>query len=392
MCSTVDETLLLKCLKADELVAKNTEMTIRNYEICRDVAIVGSNYTSDIFRIWIEYESNGELRKKRLIFKVPSESNHYEFVAALGLYDTEVYMYEVILPEISRLLGFRVAPIHYCTIDSQNLILEDLCEIGYNVEPRELLSFEQGIATMRTLAQFHAASAKLYQEKRSLFVGMGKTILFAKPVVEGVIAACNPVLADVLHHEGVSDTSISKFLSYATEMSNKPLYRIANRTAEFNVFNHGNMKTNNILFTYDKNGLPTSAKIIDYQTSCFGSPAFDLVFLFNVSMSFSTYQRHFNRLLDTYLTTLNETLRRLDYEQEYLESHFERDLKGAKLFCIFCLIWTGFIGIRAAIKNFDYGKNYIPLAANQIQTIRTNQKFRDGFLAWFQYYESIDFF
>ncbi|XP_052744305.1 uncharacterized protein LOC112047363 isoform X2 [Bicyclus anynana] len=74
--------------------------------------------------------------------------------------------------------------------------------------------------------------------------------------------------------------------------------------------------------------LPTSACIIDYQTTRIGSPAFDVLFLIITSTTSCLRKKHFKHLLDVYYETFQLTLKyaNMNSEEIYSREMLDYDL------------------------------------------------------------------
>ncbi len=142
MSFSIANALLVECIAKAESEVNHSKIIIKNYEQLVAVAVTSTNYTSETFRIFVDYEYDGEFKSRRFIVKVPFLSPHYESIARMGCYEHEACMYNMILPKITELLGYAVSPDHYHTTDSRELFLEDLCESGYEVEPRNTLDLQ----------------------------------------------------------------------------------------------------------------------------------------------------------------------------------------------------------------------------------------------------------
>lgn len=74
---------------------------------------------------------------------------------------------------------------------------------------------------------------------------------------------------------------------------------------KFNVLNHGDLRMTNIhIREYDK-------LFLNYQTSFFGSPSFDLIYFLTMSTSFCTRIDRFDHLIDHYYKHLKAGLQKL---------------------------------------------------------------------------------
>lgn len=78
---------------------------------------------------------------------------------------------------------------------------------------------------------------------------------------------------------------------------------------KFNVLNHGDIWTNNIMFKDDK------LRLLDYQLSMYGSPVMDFIQLLISSANGDIIKEHFDELLKHYHTNLSTNLKLLEYKK-----------------------------------------------------------------------------
>lgn len=82
------------------------------------------------------------------------------------------------------------------------------------------------------------------------------------------------------------------------------LRRVMEPVEPFAVMCHGDFNRNNMLFLYDKNGLPTDVLPFDMATIRYGSPALDLSFFLYMNTDRRMRDVHWDELLDTYCAAL----------------------------------------------------------------------------------------
>ncbi len=394
MSFSVDKTTLLKCIANVESESDYSKITIVNFEQGAIVGVSGSSYTSTVFSIPVDYKYQGKVIRKQFVVKRPFSGPQYEHTSLLKLYQHEVCMYHMVLPKITRLRGCNIFPTHFYTSHMRELFLENLCKSGYETEPRELFNLKQAKVCLQTLAQFHAASAKLCQKEQYITSALPRSFFFVQSNIQSLNGRTFPVLLDLLQAEGVASDSLHNFRNCENEIIlQRCLMNIPDRKVEFNVLNHTDAKCSNFLIRYTDDGEPISAKIIDHQMSYFGSPIFDVLFFFIVSVEFPVFESNYEFLLNSYLKTLNDTLASLDYNGTYTKLNYETDQQSVRLYRFGCLILAGFYSIRAVIKHFDFnykGSDMAPLTSDEIKQVLANDKFRDTFLKLFQYFESAD--
>lgn len=87
-------------------------------------------------------------------------------------------------------------------------------------------------------------------------------------------------------------------------------------TNGFNVLNHGDLWTNNSLYSYDANGNVTDVQFIDYQMSMWSSPAIDLTYLIFTSAAPELKVKEFDYFIQFYHTELVASFKRLGYKKK----------------------------------------------------------------------------
>lgn len=115
----------------------------------------------------------------------------------------------------------------------------------------------------------------------------------------------------------------------------------------FNTLNHGDFWLNNVMIKHqtntnlDDNDRSTFENVvfIDFQDSCWASPAIDLHYFLNTSLCESLRPNSFNELVSFYHVHLAAALERLRYQQhiptkdEFLAQFNARNFYGMKIFC-----------------------------------------------------------
>lgn len=330
MSFTVDEKLLRNCLQTAH---PGSAIQLRTFADDQEGIEAGTNFTSEVVRVRVDYECDGRQLRQSIFFKVPYLSQHFAHMNELGFYVREAYTYGKVLPRMRTMLHTEVVPFHYYTTEKLALALEDLDAAGYYMLNRAALDYEHCATTLRGVAMFHAASAKLHREDDRLLAPASHEGIYVEGIRRKVLRLCCPALVELLRMQRTSPTVIANFAASEERINADDFCKLTFGQRRFNVLNHGDLKTNNMMFKKDGSGRPIAIKLVDYQTCCWNWPVLDLIFFTMVTMDYPVYEKHYDQLLDLYLDTLNETLSNVGCADcAYTRKDYEADMEACKLF------------------------------------------------------------
>ncbi|KAK9308971.1 hypothetical protein QLX08_001175 [Tetragonisca angustula] len=275
----------------------------------------GDNYTSDMVRVVAEFtrkQSAAKVtEKKSLLFK-------FEPIVEGPRKDlTEIFMMTNTLRKMNELLGCRVsAQAYYVKLERPLcLIMEDLAPLNFRMANRHTgLDKEHASLAIQGLARFHAASVALCEKdpKQKSLYWRGMVNEDNLELV-GFFKAGAIGLASEVETWPNGKKYAEKIKKFADKIFNEEIQALKRKDDEFNVINHGDSWTNNMLFRYDKNDKPIDHVYVDFQLCLYCSPAVDLHYLFNTSV-FEEIDDTLSSeaLLEEYLRTLTATMKRLN--------------------------------------------------------------------------------
>ncbi|XP_018404984.1 PREDICTED: uncharacterized protein LOC108781509 [Cyphomyrmex costatus] len=288
----------------------------------KSATMKGDGYTSDIIRIIAEYSSGSEIKeKKSIIIKLSPvlESNRKKLVTQADLFRIEMLMMSDTLHKMNKLLG----PKHRLSgkilyMQNENpilLVIEDLVALGYQMaDCLSGLDLDHSILTLRALARFHAASVALYEQdpkqKEMYFKGLFHNQHPSE--LKSFFTLSTKAVADEIKNW----PEVKKYSEKIAKLSDH-MYKIGVNASkvyenEFNVINHGDCHAKNMLFKYDNNSKPTDQIFVDFQMCIYASPALDLIYFLNSSISFDVMENKLDILLNEYLSTLSTTMKQLN--------------------------------------------------------------------------------
>ncbi|CAD6991954.1 unnamed protein product [Ceratitis capitata] len=299
---------------------------IRNFKAKPAVA-PGENYATIMLNIEIEISTQSDKEKKlSYMMKIPIDSMR-DLMRKFNVFDVESSMYQVVVPEMEQM--FRDAGVEvkfgaeYYNINTPSefgvILLEDLRQYGFkNVDRLEGLDMEHTKCVLRKLAQWHAASATRVQTKGpycdDLMNGFFTDEHFEmmKQINENL---GNMFLSCAKTFEGNGDyiESLEKFNAHYFDK----FFR-AGKTdpSAFNVLNHGDCWSNNVMFQHDTFGKVKETYFVDYQIPKYGTPAQDLYYALISSTNFDVKLKHFDYFIKFYHDNLVENLTLLKYPLE----------------------------------------------------------------------------
>ncbi|XP_017111274.1 uncharacterized protein LOC108135162 [Drosophila elegans] len=289
----------------------------------------GENYTSIMIRVIVDILlKDGSEQQVSYILKTMLEADSgADVVNGMGLFPKERKMYEVHIPQFVKLykeagLDIELAPkcLHVeATAELITLVFEDLSRQNFkNFDRLKGFDLAHMRHVLRKLAELHAASAvarelngpydplysiSMYNEKsRDMFESLGK-------------------LRQVQFHKAMRQWDLEDAERYISQLwSPSEVFEralLVNRVDEneFNVLNHGDCWSNNIMFNYKDNGEIDRTLFVDLQIGKWGSPAQDLWYLITTSASLEIKVKEFDHFIRIYHERLNECLKLLNYSK-----------------------------------------------------------------------------
>ncbi|XP_017080008.1 uncharacterized protein LOC108113810 [Drosophila eugracilis] len=287
----------------------------------------GENYTSIMIRVIVDILlKDGSEEKVSYILKTMLEADSgADVVNGMGLFPKERKMYEVHIPQFVKLykeagLDIELAPkcLHVeATAELITLVFEDLSRQKFkNIDRLKGFDLAHMRQVLRKLAELHAASViareingpydplysmSMYNEQsRALFEALGemRQVQFLKAMRQW----------DLENVEKYIDNMWSPL-----EVFEEALRINQVDESEFNVLNHGDCWSNNIMFNYKDNGEIDRTLFVDLQIGKWGSPAQDLWYLITTSASLDIKVTEFDHFIQIYHERLEECLKLLNY-------------------------------------------------------------------------------
>ncbi|KAM7362722.1 uncharacterized protein ACRADG_013291 [Cochliomyia hominivorax] len=312
-----------------DILAKDEPEAI-NVENFTPIAAIppGENFTSVMLRIHMDLTmKDGSTKHKTYILKTMLDNDKGgEVINNLPLFPKEREMYGKYLPAFEELYksidwNIKLAPKCWFTEQKDeriNFVFEDLNEMNYvNVNRLEGCDMEHMKRTLRKLAEFHAAST-VYKERNGEYPKEFQTG-FVDPEV-GADYQKNMFKTKMNDYKkAMQQWGLEEVEKYLKEFPSCEQYwncclnTLQQKSNYFNVLNHGDFWTSNVMFKYTPKGDVNDLIFLDYQFCKWGSPAEDLLFFITISAAHDIRIKEFDYFIYIYHERLVECLKRLGF-------------------------------------------------------------------------------
>lgn len=237
-------------------------------------------------------------------------------------------MYANYIPQFEQLfkengLSVKLSPtcLHLDeTPERVTLVMEDLKPQKYfNIDRLKGFNMEYMKIVLNKLAEFHAASA-VYQEKNGPFEALFRASFFDESNRSLFAAFYEPrkkLFQQAMLEWGLEEVEkyIAKSLSVDEYFDENLRLNVAD-PEEFNVLNHGDCWSNNIMLrTDDNDGSLQDVLFVDFQICKWGSPAQDLWYLITSSAHLDIKLKEFDYFIEIYHKRLLACLQILGYKK-----------------------------------------------------------------------------
>lgn len=385
----INDDFIQSILRAEQ---HEKNIKLMDYKINRKAVGDGNNISSEVSRLYVDYEKDGKIIRKTYFMKIPSMSPLYTILKHIGIYEKECHMYTTILPEMCKLLQNEdsLSPKCYVSSDSTVLILEDLRELGFKmINRRAQMDFEYASVALRTLAKFHALSLKLNEThpqelntvKRDCFYTSGNGEIARQSYKRFLQVVKSTPEIEHLH---------SKLSQFKDHLWDAILDTVRPRSDVINVLNHGDYWSNNMLFKNENGAL--KMKLVDFQLCRWCSPALDILFMLISSVRFEVFESKCDDLLEIYHNTFEYWLRTLNCREQYSLGELKADFKTTYLYGL-NIIASVLPLVTKKPMDLNLGKT-VDSEANvnydELNKMYTEEKYIKAVTKWMLFYEKRD--
>ncbi|XP_075212699.1 uncharacterized protein LOC142319374 [Lycorma delicatula] len=308
----------------------------------------GNNASCVIFRVQAIYKVKNDqnLHTISLIIKAPTKSEIHEFISEKGVYKKESSIYNELIPKYKSVLGDKWPDImakSFFSTEEGVMILEDLKVKGYVMADRvKQLNFEECATALSSLAIFHAASVKLYETEPELIKKVGKEPFFCSELKDSLNGFVKGIIGKIAN-ECENRLELKKYapsVRIIGECSFDFVQELCKpKEGEFNVLNHGDFWTTNMMFKY-LNNKPVHVIPIDFQICRYATPAIDIVYFMNGSAKEEVKVEKYDDLLNIYLDKLNTHLQIFGSKERLKKSELTKAIDNCGIFAVFSTVFT----------------------------------------------------
>ncbi|XP_055923413.1 uncharacterized protein LOC129953901 [Eupeodes corollae] len=293
----------------------------------------GENFASVMTRVAVQYKmgSDQEPRTGSYIVKSSFEGDDFanELMEQYDIYTREMEIYDKIIPKLNALLEEIGDPDKMfpqtiaVEFERSAIVFEDLSQRQYIMCDRTKgLDMEHVKLCLRKLAKMHATSAVLNEREPGTFKGYDRGMFNRhtnsyRPFFEGLLVACSNMISQWDGYKYYADKLNAlkpKLMEYGKQVFD-PI------EGHVNVLAHGDFWVNNAMFNEGPNQHPNDVILIDFQYSCWGSPAIDLHYFFNTSLSEEIRLHQQDELFQYYYNIFAGTLKALQFQAKIPSLH-----------------------------------------------------------------------
>ncbi|XP_030374637.1 uncharacterized protein LOC115624181 [Scaptodrosophila lebanonensis] len=327
----------------------------------------GDNYATVMLCINIEVElTDNTTEAVSYMLKIPHASETFDdMFGKTNIFSIERNMFTKYLLEFKdlyRKAGLELefgAKCYELDVKQDYVLLENLRTRGFQTSNRlKGLDKEHTMGVLKKLAQWHAASA----------VRVAEIGPYPEDQLSGMFTEENRALAEkmtegMLKYVLKSVETIEGHESYYNDIKNMKgqLYENAMQLGiadpnEFNVLNHGDCWTNNIMFQHDASGNILETYLVDYQMVKYGSVAQDLLYFLISSPQLELKVNEFDFFVKYYHDQLITHLKLLNYSKRLpslIDIHTVLLKYGIWGYCTACGVMSGVLLESTDAAKFD---------------------------------------
>ncbi|XP_022222665.2 uncharacterized protein LOC111074245 [Drosophila obscura] len=308
----------------------------------------GENYATIMLRVELDVETEDKSQlTKAFMLKTPCAAHRTHLVPGNNIFVTERSMYFEVVPELElmyRDVGLKVkfgAEAYELPTTDYYVLLEDLKPQKFqNVDRLRGLDQAHTECALRKFAQWHAASVVRVETKGPYEEQYTRGLFQSQPLLNSI---CNDSIKSLLKYielyEG-HETYLQDLHNISTKLMDVAVDVGQAKPNEFNVLNHGDAWSNNIMFQYNEKNEILNTYFVDLQIPKWGTVAQDLYYFLISSTSLDIKTTKFDYFIWFYHSELVKHLQLLKYAKPLptLKSIIH-DLCKYSVWGFICTVW-----------------------------------------------------
>ena len=202
------------------------------------------------------------------------------------------------------------------------IILEDLCELGYDTVRNRFLTEDEVKAVYSKIAKLHAVSYMLGHSEDHKVVNQYRDGVFnmSTDIIKDMIENGLNNFIDMLscYNEFEKYYEKVKLMKPKVKQACKDLYnayKLNNGHGDIFVLNHGDFHMKNLMFKFTKKTQLEDLILVDYQVSCFAPSSIDMLYSQYMILSPELRSRR-NEFMYYYFMEFTKVLQKINYQGE----------------------------------------------------------------------------
>ncbi|XP_058453315.1 uncharacterized protein LOC131431549 [Malaya genurostris] len=271
-------------------------------------------------------EHKVELFVKALPTSIPKLKKYLEEMRA---FSKEAELFRQLIPNLSEYGRFCPEAVF---VKDHLIVFKNVSIDGFRVVEQNggLLDLVHLEKALKTLANLHAASFALESKQGKPIVDQYPGLLDENawklqedyPRVAELESNID-MMCEIVNH---SENNWNRCDALVMQMPNcvREIYEMVKTSPVYrNVFSHGDLWNNNVMFRYSESGAPVDSLLLDYQLSRYVPPAYDFNMLITLTTTSDFRRKHYTFLQGYYYQSLRTALCRHQLTVEQMLSQDE---------------------------------------------------------------------
>ncbi|XP_058815887.1 uncharacterized protein LOC131679230 [Topomyia yanbarensis] len=266
-----------------------------------------------------------------------------QYLIDIDTFKKEVRICENVLPKIQEQIADKqIVPRYLLTKEDRMIVMENVKLKGFDIlkDNKGMMNAEQLEKALEALAYLHAGSVVLEEREgrrlTEMFPGALKENAWTG--IKGSIRTRDVENVVVLWCEfmRIVERDSAKLEKILAELPGtiRSIYDYVKPSKTWrNVFGHGDLWSNNVMFRNSSDGVPLECILVDFQLSRYTPPGYDISLLLSLTTSGKFRSERMSSLLDSYYRTFEQIMEqsKIDPTSIYTKESFLDSCKYYRL-------------------------------------------------------------